>query len=419
MRSAAQAPAAFVLGLNENGYGVVRSLGRAGIRVLAFHSEADEYGRLSRLCEAHRLPPRADDAALVRALVARRAHFAAAPVLFPTSDRAALLLARQAIELAPHFRFHWVGAQALEAIVDKAAMSVACARAGVPAPRTRVTRAHDDPLALAHELDFPCLIKPRRFNAPFPPRLKNFLARTRADLTAFLRAHPQTLGATVCQEVIEGGDDHVFQCTALIGAGGAPRATFCARKLHQYRPGFGVMCFGRSEYNEAVVAQALQLLHFLGYRGLASLEFKYRARDGRYYFIEMNPRLPWYSALFAAAGMNLPQLAWLDLTGGIGTPPARQRDGVHWLSAKLDVGWFVATRGARREGLLGWLRSIARARACAWFDARDPLPWMRATLALPALVVRRACATARARAQRASGGNSRRRQGSDTQQRPV
>jgi len=413
MRSEAPAPAAFVLGLNENGYGVVRSLARAGIRVFAFHSKADEYGRLSRLCEAHRLASGADEAALVRALVAQRARLATAPVLFATSDRYALLLARQAIELAPHFRFHWVGAHALEAIVDKARMSLACAQAGVAAPRTRITHADDDPLALAQELDFPCLIKPRRFDAPFPPRLKNFLARTRAELADFFRAHPQTLGASLCQEVIEGGDDRVFQCTALIGAAGAPRAAFCARKLHQYRPGFGVMCFGRSEYKETVVAPALQLLYFLGYRGLASLEFKYRAADGRYYFIEMNPRLPWYSALFATADVNLPQLAWLDLTGGDATPPVRQRDGVHWLSAKLDVGWFVSTRGARREGLLAWLRSVARARVFAWFDARDPLPWLRATFALPALAVRLA------RAQRASGGNSSRRQGSDTLQRPV
>lgn len=416
MRSEAHTPAAFVLGLNENGYGVVRSLARAGIRVLGFHGEPEEYGRLTRLCEAHRLPPRPDDAALVRALVVQRARFAAAPVLFPTSDRYALLLARQAIELAPHFRFHWVGAQALEAIVDKAKMSLACAQAGVPAPRTRVTRADDDPLALACELDFPCLVKPSRFDAPFPPRLKTFLARTRTDLTEFFRAHPQTLGASVCQQVIEGGDDHVFQCTALIGTASAPRAAFCTRKVHQYPPGFGVMCFGRSEHNETVVALALQLLRFLGYRGLASLEFKYCERDHRYYFIEMNPRLPWYCALFAAAGVNLPQLAWLDLAGSA-APSPRQRDGVHWLSAKLDVGWFVSTRGARREGLFGWLRAVARARVFAWFDARDPLPWLRATFALPALAWRRV--RAGRGAQRASGGNSSRRRGSDTLQRPV
>lgn len=406
--------AAFVLGLSENGYGVVRSLARAGVRVLGFYTDADEYGRLSKHCEAQRLPSAAPE--VCRHLIAQRERLGDAPVLFPTSDRAALLLARYREALAPHFRFHWLGADVLDSIVDKAKMSLVCRFAAVSAPRTRITTAVDDPVRLARELRYPCLIKPNRFDAPFPPRLKNFVARTPAELTAFYRAHPDVKGASICQQIVEGGDDHVYQCTVLIGADGGLRAAACTRKLHQYRPGFGVMCFGRSEDNPAVVAAALALLRHLGYRGLASLEFKYCAADDRYYFIEMNPRLPWYNALFAATGLNLPYLAWLDLADGTAATaaaPPRQRDGVHWLSLKLDVGWFVQTRRTRRAGLLDWLRSIARARVFAWFDARDPRPWLRATLALPALAWRLAGGPLR-RPQPDSAGNASRRHGIET-----
>ena len=55
----------------------------------------------------------------------------------------------------------------------------------------------------------------------------------------------------------------------------------------------------------------------LGYRGLGSLEFKYRHKDSGYYFIEMNTRLPWYNGVFADAGVNLPHLAYLDLASGL------------------------------------------------------------------------------------------------------
>jgi predicted ATP-grasp superfamily ATP-dependent carboligase len=141
------------------------------------------------------------------------------------------------------------------------------------------------------------------------------------------------------------------------------------------------MCFGRSEENEVLTAQALQLLRSLQYRGLASLEFKYRAEDGRYYFIEMNPRLPWYNGLFADAGVNLPSMTYLDLAGNERPEPinARQRNGVYWISFKLDLGWFVRTRNTGRIGLLDWLRSVARARSYAWFNWRDPRPFLRAT----------------------------------------
>jgi len=125
-------------------------------------------------------------------------------------------------------------------------------------------------------------------------------------------------------------------------------------------------------------------------RGLASLEFKYRAADGRYYFIEMNPRLPWYNALCADAGVNLPYLAYLDLAGSQRTQPvcARQRDGVHWLSFKLDLGWFLQSRAAGGARFLSWLRSMSRARSYAWFNWRDPRPFLRATADLLATGIR-------------------------------
>ena len=144
------------------------------------------------------------------------------------------------------------------------------------------------------------------------------------------------------------------------------------------------MCFGRSEENEIVATQALRLLSALQYRGVASLEFKRRAQDGRYYFIEMNPRLPWYNALFFDAGVNLPYLTYLDLTGGPRSNRIipRQRDGVHWISFKLNLGWLLLTPGKGPARLLSWLRSVARARSYAWFDWRDPKPFLRATMNL-------------------------------------
>jgi predicted ATP-grasp superfamily ATP-dependent carboligase len=144
------------------------------------------------------------------------------------------------------------------------------------------------------------------------------------------------------------------------------------------------MCFGRSEENEVLTAQTLQLLRFLRYQGLASLEFKYRAQDGRYYFIEMNPRLPWYNSLFIEAQVNLPYLAYLDLTGNQRSEAigARQRDGVYWVSFKANLGWLLLAPGRARVRLFEWLVSLVRARSYAWFDWRDPQPFLRATLHL-------------------------------------
>lgn len=386
-------PPAFILGLGENGYGVLRSLTREGVSARGFYSESREFGRLSKYCEAHRLPPCGDDEH-VRLLVdwGRRARDK--PVLFATSDSHAFMLAEHREELAAHFRFHWMAADSLRQIVDKARMSRICSQAGVLTPLTHVTRPDEDPANALAALSFPCLVKPNRsFDSPFPRGRKNFVARTPDQLLAFYHAHPELKGATVCQEIVEGGDENIFQCTVLIRRSGEPGAVFCARKLHQYPPGYGVMCFGRSEENAALPTHALRLLSFLGYRGLASLEFKYRPADGRYYFIEMNPRLPWYNSLFAAAKVNLPYLTYLDLTSEDQGAAAgvRQRDGVYWISFKENFGWLLRSRGRLRARLASWLLSLLRARSHAWLDWRDPRPLLRAMASVVLAGVRHFC----------------------------
>jgi predicted ATP-grasp superfamily ATP-dependent carboligase len=310
-------------------------------------------------------------------------------VLFPTSDYYSLLLAKYRDELSRHFHFHWVEEASLRCIVDKARMSAICRQAGLAVPRTHVTRRDENLAEMAAGLPFPCLVKPNRsFDCPFPPGLKNFVAGSRDELLVFYRAHPELLGTTVCQEIIEGGDENMLEGIGLVGGSGEARAEFCARKLRQYPPGYGVMCFGRSERNEALCAQSLPLVRSLRYRGLGSIEFKYRPEDGHYYFIEMNPRLSWFSALFADAGVNFAHLAYLELTQNRRSEP-RQRNGVHWINFGLDLKWLFRVRRAGGAGLFSWLRSVARARSYAWFDWRDPMPFLRQTMPLFGAGVRR------------------------------
>jgi predicted ATP-grasp superfamily ATP-dependent carboligase len=381
-------PPAFVLGLGENGYGVLRSLARAGVEVTGFYSEAKECGRFSRHVRARLLSPSLEDERICDVLIDHARRSRCQPVLVPTSDRFAFLLAQHQARLHEHFLYHWVAPDTLAAAADKDRVALLCQRAGVDVPLTHATSAGEDLIALYAALPYPCLVKPNRsFDAPFPYGMKNFLANRPGELAEFYTAYPHLLGHTVCQQVIEGGDDHIFQCTVLMRLRGAP-VMFCTRKLHQYPPGYGVMCYGRSEDHALLREQSLKLLQALDYRGLASLEFKQCRRDGRLYFIELNPRLPWYNALFTAAGVNLPHLACVDLAGNsIATLP-RQRDGVHWLGLKLDAGWYWRMRG-HGASLLEWLRGLLRARCFAWLDWRDMRPFLHATVQLLQLAVQR------------------------------
>jgi predicted ATP-grasp superfamily ATP-dependent carboligase len=372
---------ACVLGLEENGYGIVRSLAREGTPIIGIHSEAKSFGRFSRYCANYYLDPaiRAEEE-ICKILIESCGHVEEKPVLFPTSDKYALLLAKQKERLAAHFLYHWVCADYLSKIIDKAEMSLTCEKAGILTPTTYIPHVDEDLAGRAKEFPFPCIVKPvRNFDTRFPRGMKNFVAHSPTDLLNFYNRNAGLKDQTIWQEVIEGGDENIFQCTALTRESGEIGMTFCARKIHQYVPGFGSMCFGRSEWNEAVVSSALKLLASVGHRGFASLEFKYQAKNDSFYFIEMNPRLPWYSGLFADAGVNLPYLGYLDLTERANFPTVKQRDDIYWISFKRDLRWLLRTRKNRPVSLMSWLRSVSKARSYSWWEWKDPKPFLAAS----------------------------------------
>src|SRR5262249_53174355 len=280
---------------------------------------------------------------------------------------------------------HWVSPGLFNTIVDKGLMVQFCQRAGVRVPRTHITRPEDDMDAITRDFVYPCLVKPiHRYTAGFPVETaKVLIAQTAQEAGAFFARYPQIKGATLMQELIEGSDDQVFQCTALVNKKGEIAAYSTVRKLGQYPPGFGSMCYGRTERNEAMAQEAFKLLRELGYRGLGSLEFKYREKDGGYYFIEMNTRLPWYNGLFADAGVNLALQTYADLasplTGKsmVGTfTSSDQRDRTTWVSYHNYRGWYRETRGRRSIGFGDFLGNLARAESFAWWNWTDPMPFL-------------------------------------------
>jgi predicted ATP-grasp superfamily ATP-dependent carboligase len=153
------------------------------------------------------------------------------------------------------------------------------------------------------------------------------------------------------------------------------------RKLGQYPPGFGSMCYGQTERNEAMAAEALKLIRALGYRGLSSLEFKYRQKDSGYYFIEMNTRLPWYNGIFADAGVNLPLLAYADLTGTFkefapAPPSPGQRELTTWVGYHNYRGWYQERKSAQPISFGKFVATVAQARSYAWWNWADPKPFL-------------------------------------------
>ena len=293
-----------------NGLAAVRSLGRAGLRVLAVDHRPSALGFRSKYAEPVLAPdPFTDEQGFVN-----RVRALGELVVFPTHDDSLNAIARHADDLAVLTPFpDW---SLLERMQSKRAQLDGAAAAGldIPAP---------DPGT------FPVIVKPDR-SVEFKRRYRRqaFRCETQAELDDAL-AKTDEFGPIV-QDLIPGGDDTLYTVGSYLDADGEALGVFCGRKLRQTPPGIGTCRVGEAVWVQEVVDAALTLLRAFGYRGLSQVEFKRDPRDGRYRLMEINARLWQWHGLAAACGVDLPLIAYRDLTGGTVPEGHMNGDGKRW-----------------------------------------------------------------------------------------
>ena len=278
-----------------NGLAAIRSLGRAGVRVLAVDHRPSALGFRSKYAEKLVSPdPFVDEHAFVNFIRAL-----GEVVVFPTHDDSLDAVAQYADDLEVLTPFpQW---DVLERVQSKRAQLEQATAVGVdvpaPAPST-----------------FPVIVKPDR-SVEFKRRYRRqaFRCETPAELEDAL-AKTEQFGPIV-QELVPGGDDTLYTVGSYLDADGRPLGVFCGRKLRQTPRGIGTCRVGEAVWVQEVVDDALRLLAAFEYRGLSQVEFKRDPRDGRFKLMEINARLWQWHGLAAACGVDLPRIAYADLTG--------------------------------------------------------------------------------------------------------
>src|SRR5439155_95698 len=101
-----------------------------------------------------------------------------------------------------------------------------------------------------------------------------------------------------------------------------------------------------------VAALGRDLVHRVGLRGVAKLDFK-RGPDGRLHLLEINPRFTLWHHPAALAGVNVPLLVYGDLTGASRPPLLKARACVRALGR---AGHTVFVAGVGRRPLAAWSR---------------------------------------------------------------
>ena len=297
-----------------NGLAAIRSLGRRGLRVLAVDHRPWALGFRSRYAEPHLAPnPLEDELGFIDGLIAL-ADVTDDPLpIFPTHDEHLNAIARHADELRARYRFPFPSWQVLEKIQSKRHQLETAETIGFPVPPTFHPANREEALAAGEEVGFPLLVKPsanvefKREHARQAFRCENATELEKAyELSA--RYEPMV------QEFIPGGDRELYTLGSYLTPDGTALGLFCGRKLRQTRGYMGSARIAEAVWVDEVVDTGLALLRALEFHGVSQVEVKRDPRDGKYKLIEVNPRLWQWHGLAAACGVDLPWIAYRDLT---------------------------------------------------------------------------------------------------------
>ena len=297
---------------------VVRSLGRRGVRITVAASRRRSLAGTSRYAANEILVPDPvhEPVAFVAALhvLARERP---GTLWVPVTDATLAAMDRARDELHA-IRVLLPEAAALAIAWDKGRLLTAAAAAGFAVPRTWTPESPTALAALARDLDYPVVLKPRWSRLVVGDRTEEgtvTTVRTPEELMAAWQAVHARMPLPLVQERIPGYGMGLF----LLADRGRIVASFAHCRRREKPPAGGVSVLSESiAVPPALRDPAERLLAELGWSGVCMLELKVDARDGTPRIMEMNPRFWGSLALAVASGVDFP---WLLYQAALGVHP--------------------------------------------------------------------------------------------------
>ena len=272
--------------------------------------------------------PEADEERFVHFLLR---HLARHPVdlLFPTGGEGEInAIHRHRERFEKVVKVGLAPPELFEITEDKAELLKRAAPAGVETPRTWLPQTVAQALDHADDYAYPLLVKPRKASGG---RGIAHVPNAGVFRETYLQVHAK-YPLPIVQEYVPALGVGVG-AAALYDLESNPVVVFTYKRLREFPIGAGPSTFTESTDDPAVREAATRILSALRWQGLAMVEFRRDARDGRPKLIEVNGRF-WGSALLPiVSGVNFPWLYYQLMTTGTVEPPPPYQVGVRcrWL----------------------------------------------------------------------------------------
>jgi predicted ATP-grasp superfamily ATP-dependent carboligase len=366
---------AIVVAGHPNGLTVVRALGERGIPVAVITTSRENIAHFSRYCIEHHACHNLykNGESLVEVLEAQKRRWAGW-VVYPTNDHAIAAIARHHERLARHFKLTTLPWEIAGQLLQKDSLAQVAAAVGVDRPIDYGPAT----LALANRADirFPVVIKPvetHHFRIAFGCKLfavddaATFARRLAQVVESGLDAH--------VMEMIPGADDTLYNYMVYMDARGEPTSGIALHKLRKSPPFSGVGRVAETGGFDSLREPTVAMLRHVGYRGIASAEFKLDKRTGRLKFMEINARHPLPGGLARRAGIDLSHLAWQDVA--LSQRPVAQKNGWEgvWIHLHGEAECLLRHRRKEQWTWREYLAPYQRPKVFAVWNASDPRPF--------------------------------------------
>ena len=260
---------------------------------------------------------------------------------------------------------------------------------GLATPRTEVASTPAELAQAVKKIGLPCVVKPHRSvvgDGGSMRRLTVTHVDTEAAAASLAAEYPKSAYPLLVQERIAGPGEGLF----LLVDAGIVYCAFAHRRIREYPVSGGASTYRESiELPTGLAEQCARLLVSVGWSGVAMVEFKRSAADGRAYLMEVNGRL-WGSLKLALdSGVDFPVML-ARLAGGESIEPVvsyKTGNRCRWFWGDVDhlldrlrhsreTLNLPANAPSRLSAVLSFLAIHPFRDHCEVFSFADARPWL-------------------------------------------
>ncbi len=368
---------AIVISAGPLGLGIIRSLGKEGIKSIVIYENDYEAGIYSKYCvEKARVKSYLEKENILNILLENKDKWKGL-LIIPGNDESLGALSYYKKELQEHFIIYVPDFETVKKIINKKEMLTLAKEMNMPMPKSYFPESMEDLEKIKTEISYPCLMKPLErhfFYAVF--RTKLFRIKNYEELKEKFELCLKNKLEVSLAELIPGKDTNFYSFECYVTKAGEITNEFVKVKFRQTPPFFGVGRVSMSTEKKEIIPLAKEFLSKLkDFSGPAYIEFKFDERDGLYKFIEINGRIIISVSLSTRCGINFPHILYSEFVDSKIIKTNNYEKNIYWIQLYRDIATTLS-KAAKEEklGFKEFIRPYLGKKVFAYESMDDPMP---------------------------------------------